>query len=73
MLENEKKLEILDICVVFVLFLIACLLGNHCMNRFGDTWIAFNGPALWTLAFGGIVWRQIRKLIKRKLEEKDSV
>lgn len=38
-----------------------------------DTWIAFNGPALWTLAFGGIVWRQIRKLIKRKLEEKDSV
>ena len=68
-LENEKKLEILDICVISALFLIACLLGKLCMNRFGDTWKAFNEPALGVLALGGIVWRQIRKLIKRKLEE----
>ncbi len=72
-LENEKKLEILDICVIFALFLVACLLGKLCMNRFGDTWISFNGPALGTLAVGGTIWRKIRRIIKRKLEEKDSV
>lgn len=71
-LENEKKLEILDICEISALFLIACLLGKLCMNRFGDIWITFNGPALGTLALGGIVWRQIRKLIKRKLDSKDG-
>lgn len=54
-LDQERKMQILDVSVTAVLFIVACVLGKISMNRFGDTWIAFNGPALGTLAVGGAV------------------
>lgn len=55
MLDQERKFQALDISVTAVLFLVACILGKSSMNHFGDTWIAFNGPALGILALGGTV------------------
>lgn len=65
-LDQERKMQILDISVTVVLFIVACILGKVSMNHFGDTWIAFNGPALGTLAVGELVWWRIRKIITKK-------
>lgn len=64
-LDQERRMQILDISVIVVLLIISCLLGKISMNYFGDTWIAFNGPALGTLAVG-VLWMVIRKRLIKK-------
>ncbi len=65
MQDNEKKLQILFLAVVIVLFIAGCFLGKLCMNH-QATWPAFNGPALGTLAIGELIWWRVRKIIMRK-------
>lgn len=67
---DEKKIQIFDVLVILILFFIACILGKNSMNRFGDTWIAFNGPALGILAVGEFLWWRVRKRLVLKNEEK---
>ena len=71
MLDREKKLQVLDIGVVIVLFIIGCLIGKLVMIRY-DTWISFNGPALGVLAIGGLIWWRIRKWLIKKWESGKS-
>ena len=65
-LDQERKMQIVDASVTLVLIIIACILGKVSMNHFGDTWIAFNGPTLGTLAVGGLLWLVIRKKLIKK-------
>lgn len=68
MLDQEKKLQALDITVIMVLFVIGCMVGKLVMVNISDTWIGFNGPALGIIAIGELIWRRIRKVIERRLE-----
>ena len=69
MVEQEKKMQILDITVTMFFFVIGCIAGKIMMICASDTWIAFNGPAIGTLAFGELIWWRIRKRIKEKWKE----
>ena len=71
LMDQERKLQALDIVVTAVLFITACILGKISMNHFGDTWIAFNGPALGSLAVG-VLWTVIRKRLIKKWEGKNE-
>ena len=69
MWDNEKKMQVLDLSVTIILFIVGCFLGK-CIMNYHDTWFAFNGPALAVLVIGEMVWWGVRKIIYRKLEEK---
>ena len=69
MLDHEKKLNILDISIVCILFTIGCFVGKMVMENVGGKWIAFNGPALGILILGELIWWRIRKVINEKWEK----
>ena len=69
MLYREKKLNILDILIVCVLFITGCFGGKLVTENVEDTWIAFNGPAIGALLIGELVWWRIRKKLIKKWEE----
>lgn len=60
-----KKLQILDITITIILFIIACFVGKTMMNIY-DTWVAFNGSALGVLGLGELIWWLIREYIINK-------
>lgn len=70
MVKQEKKIQLLDISMIIGLFFAACFFGKISMDYFGDTWIAFNGPALGILVVGGVIWWAIRRFIIKKWDEK---
>ncbi len=65
-MDKEKRLQVLDITVVIVLFIVACVAGKVVMIHVSDTWIGFNGPAIGILAVGELVWWRIRKRLIKK-------
>lgn len=67
----EWKLQTIDILVTIVLFVIGCFAGKLVMKYYSDTWLGFNGPAIGVVVIGELVWSQIRKSVKKKLEEKE--
>ena len=73
MLDHDKKLQILDITITIVLFVIGCVAGKLMMIYVSDTWLSFNGPAIGVLIIGEIVWRRIRKKMIKKWEDKDRI
>lgn len=69
MLDHERKLQILDITITIVLFIIGCIAEKLMMVYTSDTWLAFNGPAIGVLIIGELVWWRIRKKLIEKWEE----
>lgn len=69
MLDYERKLQILDITIINVLFIIGCVAGKLMMVYASDTWLSFNGPVLGALIIGEVVWWRIRKKLIKKWEE----
>ena len=69
MFDKERRIQILDIAVVIVLFIVGCIVGKLVMVHVSDTWIAFNGPAIGILAVGELIWWRARKKILKKWEE----
>ncbi len=66
MLDYDRKLQILDITITIVLFIIGCVAGKLMTIYASDTWIAFNGPAIGILVVGELIWWRIRKRLIRK-------
>lgn len=60
---NERKMQVLDLIAVAVLFTTGCVVGKLVMENVGDTWFAFNGPALGILGIGELIWWRVRKMI----------
>lgn len=71
-MEKERKLQILDITVVIVLFILACFIGKLVMTYVANTWFGFNGPTLGILAVGELVWWRIRKRLIRKWKDENT-
>ena len=69
MIEHERKMQVMDITVIILLFVIGCIAGKIMMIYASDTWISFNGPAIGILVIGELIWWRIRKIIKKKWEE----
>lgn len=63
-------MQVLDIFVSIIIFMLACFFGKISMAYFGDIWIAFNVSAFGTLVIGEIVWWRVRKKIAKKWENK---
>lgn len=59
-------MQILDLTVVIVLFVVGCLAGKAVMDEVSNTWLGFNGPALGVLLIGSGLWFMIRKRIIEK-------
>lgn len=70
MLDYERKLQIWDITITIVLFIIGCVAGKLMMVYASDTWLSFNGPALGVLIIGEVVWWRIRKILIKKWEDR---
>ena len=70
MLDHEKKLQILDITVVCVLFLLGGFVGKLVTENMGDTWFSFNGPTLGILIIGELIWWRVRKSLIKKWEDR---
>ena len=66
MLDHERKLQILDITITIVLFIIGCVAGRFMMIYTSDTWIACNGPAIGIIVIGELIWWRVRKRWIRK-------
>ena len=60
-MDKERKLQVLDITVVIVLFILACAVGKLVMTYVSDTWPGFNGSAIGILAIGELVWFFVRR------------
>lgn len=67
--DKERRIQILDIVVVIVLFIVGCIAGKLVMTHISDTWVAFNGPAIGVIAIGELLWWRARKKILKKWEE----
>ena len=63
MLNNERKLQIIDLTVLIVLFVVACIIGKIVLN-ICDTWWAFSGPAIGIVLLGELLWM---KVVRKKL------
>lgn len=70
---NERKLQILDLTVSIVLFVVACIIGKVVLNIY-DTWWAFNVPAIGIVAIGELLWMKVirKKLVKKNEKSKSS-
>lgn len=68
---NERKLQILDLMVTIVLFVVGCVVGKLMLICY-STWISFNEPAIGVFAADEIVWWRIRKKLVGKNERKNS-
>lgn len=71
MIEHERKMQVMDITVIILLFVIGCIAGKIMMINTSDTWISFNGPAIGILVIGELIWWRIRKIIIKKKWEED--
>ena len=60
-MDKERKLQVLDITVVIILFILACFIGKLVMTHVSDTWLGFNGPALGMLGVGEFIWFFVRR------------
>ena len=72
MLDKERKLQVLDISVVIVVFIVACIASKYITTHVSDTWLRFNGPAIGILAVGELIWWRIRKRLIRKWEDEKT-
>lgn len=55
-------MQVLDLSVTIILFIVGCFLGK-CIMNYHDTWFAFNGPALAVLVIGEMVWWGVKKIL----------
>lgn len=69
MIDEDKRIQVLDIVVVVVLFIVGCIAGKLVMTYVSYTWIAFNGPAIGLVAVGEQIWWRIRRKLIKEWEE----
>lgn len=62
---DEKKLQKLDIAVIFASFIIGCVFGKVVMNIVGINWFAFNVPVLIVFGVVETIWSLLKKNIMR--------
>jgi len=62
----DKKLQIIDIAIAFILYVLGSYIGKLVTENVADTWIAFNGSVVVVLALGEFIWWRIRKRLIRK-------
>ena len=60
MLNKELKLQIIDLTVSIVLFVIACFIGKIVLNRYNTLW-TFSVAAILIVIVGEFVWWTVRK------------
>lgn len=69
---NETKLQILDLAISIVLYVVGCAIGKLAMNVI-DSWISFNGSAIGILLVGELLWLKVfRKAIIRYYEKRSK-
>ena len=69
----EVKQQILDIIGIIIIFFVAMFCGKICMERYDETWTAFNIPAFGIAVIGLCVGYCLRKIcVTRKNKEKAS-
>lgn len=66
----ESIMQVFDIAVTIVIFIVACLLGKLSISCYGDIWLAFNVPTFAVIIIGEVMWIIIRRFIKRLLSKK---
>jgi len=64
--DSDKNLQIIDIVIALILFILGCNIGKLVTENVADTWIAFNGSVVVVLALGEFIWWRIRKRLIRK-------
>lgn len=66
MLDNEKKIEILDFVVLFGLIIVSCLTGKLVMDRVDNSLLSFNVPAIGVLVVGELIWLKARGMLQER-------
>ncbi len=66
----EKELQLLDLTVTILLFMLACLIGRICINKYGDLCLMFYVSVLAMILTGEIIWRKVRKHLKDQWEQR---
>ena len=61
---DNNGMQVVDVLVTIILFVVSCAIGKVVMNYFGESVISFNIPAIVILALGGLGWKVIRKKIQ---------
>lgn len=65
----ERKLQILDLTVSILLFVVGYIIGKLVMNVY-DSWISFNRPAIGIVLLGELLWMKIiRRAMVKKYEK----
>lgn len=65
-MEKERRMQILDITITVLLFMLGCIAGKIVMTAVADTWLAFNGPAVGIFITSEFVWWRVKKILKKK-------
>lgn len=65
-MNKDSKMQLFDLRVTIVLFIIACFVRKVVLDSFSDSWLAFNDPAIGILLFGELLWLFIRKKLIKK-------
>lgn len=69
MQELEKKIQIFDFIVLFLLILAGCVIGKYVMNNTSNSFLGFNGPAITILLGGELLWSRTRRYLVKKWEK----
>ena len=69
MLNEERKIQILDLTVLMILFFLSGTAGKYVMTYTTDTILGFNGVAIGTMMVGELLWTRVRNNLIHRLDE----
>ena len=62
---SARLITCLDLLVVLIVFIAACLVGKLVIIYVADTWLAFNASTLAIFSIGMLVWKQVIKYLNK--------
>ena len=65
-MEKERRMQILDITITVLLFMLGCIAGKIVMTAVADIWLAFNALAVGIYITSEFVWWRVKKILKKK-------
>ncbi len=71
-MNQEVKMQLIDMGIIIVTFLVAIFIGNLFVDKANNALVGFYLPSVATLTFGGTIWLVFRKWLIKKWEEADK-
>lgn len=72
MMDAEKRIQVLDFALLFLLVALGCMLGKFSMTHISNSILGFNIPAIGILVIGELIWVKVRGNLQQRWNKKDE-